>query len=46
MQLPKGELMLLAPAVQRSCDSAGAGQNDEDRAKLDALIRLLESAQP
>lgn len=45
-QLPKGELMLLGPAVQRSCDSAGAGRTDEDRAKLDALKRLLESAQP
>lgn len=45
-KLPKTELALLGPAAQRALDSAGAGQAVEDRASLDALTRLLESAQP
>jgi hypothetical protein len=43
--LPKAELALLAPAAQRALDSAVAGQKAEDRASLDALSGLLESAQ-
>jgi hypothetical protein len=43
-QLPKSELSLLSPAAQRALDSAGAGQSAEDRASLEALVRLLESA--
>jgi pSer/pThr/pTyr-binding forkhead associated (FHA) protein len=45
-QLPKAELLLLGPAAQRALDSAGVRQAGEDRASLDALTRLLESAQP
>jgi hypothetical protein len=43
-QLPKSELSLLSPAAQRALDSAGAQQSAEDRASLEALARLLESA--
>jgi len=43
-QLPKSELSLLSPAAQRALDSATARQSAEDRASLDALSRLLESA--
>ena len=43
-RLPKGELSLLEPAAQRALDSAGTQQSAEDRASLDALSRLLESA--
>jgi hypothetical protein len=42
--LPKSELLLLEPAAQRALDSAGARQSAEDRASLEALSRLLESA--
>lgn len=45
LQLPKIELALLGPAAQRTLDSAGARPTDEDRASLEALTRLLESAQ-
>lgn len=45
LQLPKGELVLLAPAVQRCRESAGSRLTDEDRASLDALLRLLESVE-
>lgn len=45
-RLPRSELELLAPAAQRALESAGARQSAEDRASLDALSRLLESAKP
>ncbi|HKY35923.1 MAG TPA: FHA domain-containing protein [Polyangiaceae bacterium] len=43
-KLPKSELSLLSPAAQRALDSAAARQSAEDRASLEALGRLLESA--
>jgi hypothetical protein len=44
--LPPGERALLAPAAQRALDSAGERSGTDDRASLDALSLLLESAKP
>lgn len=44
--LPQTERVLLAPAAERVLQSAVARQPAGDRASLEALARLLESAQP